>query len=129
MSNIRAVRRALSEKSLGKSDALDALNREIVPLLRDVRERVNAAVETSTETLTSSGDISDGVQLVLADASLGPITLTPPPASLHHTRLAVVKVDATLNAVGLVGVSGVSVLNVQHDIIELFTDGLEWFGK
>lgn len=89
--------RAVSEK-----DIVIAYNRELVPLLEEIKSlilsRIGEVVEISSNYTVSK---SDGH--ILVDASNGPVTISLIDSSTTRNRLSVHKIDFSENHVSIVG--------------------------
>lgn len=126
--NVRPVERSLSTKSVGEKDIVTAVNREVTPLLREVREKLTMSTQIKVEEFVGDGTISDGVDRVLASANAAPLALTLPGAGNHQREIVVIKTDPTANAVTVPGILGITSINTQYAAIRLVSDGLNWYG-
>jgi hypothetical protein len=109
--------RAPDEKTL-----LDWSQRTAHPVLRALRELTNNLAQNQVQSVTASTTLDLRTDVVLADASAGPLIITPPTASLWERRIIVVKTDASANAVTVQGVN-VGVLSSQYSGAEMVCDG------
>lgn len=106
------VQQGLSERPIGKEDVLDALNREIIPALKQARAAINARF--GQDGTTVSGDYSVTVldEYLLVDASAAPVTVTLLDVSSNTRELFVIKIDASPNAVTIAAQTGEAINGV-----------------
>lgn len=85
-------------------------------------------------TVTSSGSVGRGDDVVLVDASGGAVTLTLPSASDYTKELCVKKIDVSGNTVTIDGASSETIddkttltLAYQYDAVRIASDGSEWW--
>lgn len=94
-----------------------------------------AASVTPVKTVTNSETISSSYLVYLADGGSNPILLTLPNAAASSgSRYVVKKIDGTVNAVTVSGVSSQTIdgssyisIDVQYEAINIISDGSNWF--
>ena len=96
----------------------------------DVAERTSRTFRT----LSASGPVGQGDDVVLVDATSGAVTVSLPPAADRFKELCIKKIDSSSNAVTVDGDgsetiddSATLVLASQYDAVRLASDGLEWW--
>ena len=96
----------------------------------DIAERTSRTFRT----VTATGAVGQGDDVVLADAPSGAITITLPPALDRYKEICIKKIDASGNAVTIDGNgaetiddSTTLVLATQYDAVRLSSDGSEWW--
>lgn len=124
--NVPPVDQKLSDRTVDESHVMAYLQRELGPLARLIRKTLNQVTVNSTQEMTSSGQITAGMDLILVNASAGSVTVTPPPAALWERRILVVKTDSSSNTVTVTGVISVT-LRARYDAAELASDGTLYY--
>jgi hypothetical protein len=110
--------------------ALDAsINREIVPLLRTVRNVINARFGRTVTPDFSAGNqyiVEKNDEAILADASLGAVSVVLPPPSFFATRRVVVKkIDTNVTTVTVfTGGAGATIDGAASAVIPAFPGSL-----
>lgn len=98
MATIELVNRAVREKPYNEKDVLEGLNRELVPLIREIRTQLNALlnVPDAVRTVTSATTAVYG-EFLLCDTNGGDITVTLPAPSALPNRLFFLPVFIIVN--------------------------------
>lgn len=99
------------------------------------RGAINYLLNPPYGVYTYSGEISDDADLLLADATAGPVTVNLPAAVENTNRIISVKkwdssanaVTVDANAAELIDGALTAVLGTQYETVTLACDGLAWF--
>lgn len=120
--NSAPVRLQVSGRAPDEKTTQDWLQRTAHPVLQALRELTNGLAQNTVQTVTTTTQLDPRTDVVLADASAGPITVTPPTAALWERRIIVIKTDASVNAVTVVGIN-TATLTTQYAGAEMVCDG------
>lgn len=74
------AQRTLSQRPLTERDYLTGLNREVLPLIAELRSVVNGTVGPVSPVFTTDQIVSSEYQYWLAQTSASPVDMTLPPA-------------------------------------------------
>ena len=117
------VTQALSERSVSKDDTTDAINRELLPALKQARTAINARFG-DLSIVTADYQVTLLDEVLLCDASGGALTVTLLKADDATRELIIVKTDASAHTVTIAAKSGetingsaTQVLSAQWDFI------------
>ncbi len=100
------VTQGISERAVQQEDTTAFLNREAVPALKQARAAINARFGQDATIVTASRDVTLLDEVLLVDATDGPITVTLLVAAESTRELTVIKIDASANAVTVAAQTG-----------------------
>lgn len=124
--NSPPIKQAVSTRTPEETTYLDWLQRTAHPVLAGLRALTNELSQNKIQTVTSSTTLELQTDVILVDATSGPVTITPPTAALWERRIIVIKTDASANAVTVVGVN-TGTLSSQYSGAEMICDGTIYY--
>lgn len=123
------IDRGLSTRPVSVDTLLAWVTREAVPAIRALLTLANKLTVNDVVTMSATGTIDGGIEIIRADATDGSISLAlPATPSTWIRRVAIIKIDATVNTVTITGsVFGPIVLATQWSIFEVVCDGVSYY--